>query len=632
MNVGEIAWRVKRAMADRVSQCRPPGDVPKADESAICLPPWPAPPSHSADLYLQAGQNVLAGRIDVYGNWVQVGSPDIDWNRDPIGGVRSPLQHGKDLDYRDSRLVGSARDVWEINRHFQLVRLAQAWAVSGDETFRDGARNLIASWLKACPYPMGINWVSALEHGIRLINWYLAARLLQLDSSRIVDGWLESIYRHCDFIWKNQSRYSSANNHLIGEMAGLYVASCAWRCWPASEEWRRQSKRVLEEQARRQVTADGVSREQTVGYQIFVLQFLILAGMTGEREGDKFSADYWHVVQEMIGFLRSVADSGGHLPNFGDSDDGMAFMLSVNARQDRLADLLAVDGALSASTAYRHLTGDTAADWLLSGLATPAGWVRGAAERKSAFPEGGYFVLGSRFGETKEVSLVFDAAPLGYLSIAAHGHADCLSFVLSLSGEQILIDPGTYCYHSDALWRDYFRSTGAHNTVRVDGIDQSEMGGPFMWLRKARPTVEVQDLGAQVQRIRARHDGYERLSDPVTHTRDVIYDATASVIVVTDEIAARAPHLVERFWHFSDGCTIVAGEGEHSLVVSTRTAIVEIEFDGADCMEVHSGSTSPRAGWISHAFGARSPTTTVIVKTHIPGSTSLRSSIRWRFR
>ena len=414
MSVGEMAWRVERAMADRASRWRPPGVIPTADQSAICLPAWAAPPSCTADLYLQAGHHVLAGRIDVYGRWVQVGSPDIDWNRDPIGGVRSPLQHGKDLDYRDSRLVGSARDVWEINRHFQLVRLAQAWAVSGDETFRDGARNLIASWLKACPYPMGINWVSALEHGIRLVNWYLAARLLQVDSSRFVDGWLESIYRHCEFIWTNRSRHSSANNHLIGEMAGLYVATCAWRCWPASAEWRRQSKRILEEQAQRQVTADGVSREQTVGYQIFVLQFLILAGMTGEREGDRFSEEYWHVVQSMIGFLRSIADSGGHLPNFGDSDDGMAFMLSIDARENRLADLLAVAGALSGSTEYRYVTGDTAADWLLSGLAFPTGWVNGAAERRAAFPEGGYFVLGSRFGESQEVSLVFDAAPLGY--------------------------------------------------------------------------------------------------------------------------------------------------------------------------------------------------------------------------
>jgi uncharacterized heparinase superfamily protein len=486
--------------------------------------------------------------------------------------------------------------------------------------------------LKACPYPMGINWVSALEHGIRLINWYLAARLLKFDSSRFVDGWLESIYRHCDFIWTNRSRHSSANNHLIGEMAGLYVAACTWGCWPASADWRRRSKRILEEQVRLQVTADGVSREQTVGYQIFVLQFLIIAGMTGEREGDRFSAEYWRVVQKMIGFLRSIADSSGHLPNFGDSDDGMVFMLSVNARQDRLADLLAVDAALSATTVCRHVTGDTAADWLLSGFAIPTGWAKGTTERRVAFPEGGYFVLGDRFGEPQEASLVFDAALLGYLSIAAHGHADCLSFVFSLSGEQILVDPGTYCYHSDALWRDYFRSTGAHNTVRVDGVDQSEMGGPFMWLRKAHPTVEAQDLGAQRQRIRARHDGYRRLPDPVVHTRELLFDGNERVIVVTDEVVARAHHLVERFWHFSDECKIVAGDDKCSLLVVTRSATVEFTLDGADSMELHSGSTSPRAGWVSHAFGARSPTTTAVVKTRIAGSTSLRSSIRWHFR
>ena len=79
-------------------------------------------------------------------------------------------------------------------------------------------------------------------------------------------------------------------------------------------------------------------------------------------------------------------------------------------------------------------------------------------------------MLGNRFGRSDEVLLVADAAPLPFLSIAAHGHADCLSFVLSLGGVQVLVDPGTYCYHSDPKWREYFKGTSAHNTVRVDGV------------------------------------------------------------------------------------------------------------------------------------------------------------------
>jgi hypothetical protein len=631
MSFGEIAWRARCTLTDRLSPWISPRRVPAADESLIDLAAWAPPARHTAASYIQAADKVLSGRVDLYGTWVQAGSPQIDWNRDPISGVRSPLQYGKSLDYRDKNLVGSARDVWELNRHFQLVCLAQAWAVSGDEQYRIGATESIASWLRACPHLMGINWASALEHGIRLINWYLAARILRLDTSRCVDAWLESIYRHSEFIWHNRSRHSSANNHLIGEMAGLYVASCGWGCWPVSAEWRRDAKQILEQEARRQVTADGVSREQTVGYQVFVLQFLIVAGLVGEAFGDAFSAEYWRVVKNMMRFLRSIADSGGNLPNFGDSDDGVVFLLGADARRRRLADLLELESEFSAAAPSNPPIADSATSWLLSGFAIPRDWPSGVQARQSAFPEGGYFVLGDRFGEPSEVSLVFDAAPLGYLSIAAHGHADCLSFVLSLGGEQILIDPGTYVYHADAEWRDYFRSTAAHNTLRVDGADQSEMGGAFMWLRKAHPLVEVQDLGGPIQRLRARHDGYRRLADPVVHSRDLVFDAVANSITVTDEIHARDTHLVEQFWHFSDGCQVRAGDHKCSLVVEGRVAIVEFKFDSADPVSLYRGSESPRAGWVSHNFGSRTPTTTAVVRARVSGIACLRTTIHWRF-
>ena len=100
---------------------------------------------------------------------------------------------------------------------------------------------------------------------------------------------------------------------------------------------------------------------------------------------------------------------------------------------------------------------------------------------------GGYYILGDRLDEADETKLIMDAGPLGFLSIAAHGHADCLSLLLSVSGKELLVDPGTYCYHTEREWRDYFRGTAAHNTVRVDGIDQSQIAGAFLGPRKRKP-------------------------------------------------------------------------------------------------------------------------------------------------
>ena len=632
MSPGEVCWRIRQAVSDRAAKLMPAGGRPRAVARGKPASAWRIPGLANTDQYLRAADQILDGRANIFEQWRDVGFPECDWNRDPMTDVRSPISHGRLIDWGEAARGGSARITWELNRHFQLVTLAQAWTLSGQSRYRQGAKALLSSWVSSCPYPLGVNWASPLEQGIRLINWYLAARLLQCqpDEAESIEGFMESVYRHCDHIWRKHSRYSSANNHLIGEMAGLYVAASIWDRWKISSKWRRRAKAILEQEAQRQVSRDGVAREQTTGYQIFVLQFLIIAGLVGEQQGDDFSQDYWATIKNMIGFVRAIADAGGNVPNFGDSDDGMVFMLTPDARERRISDLLELDRAFS-NRQPSLLSNDSGASWLQSGFSVPRNWPSDqGGETRRVFADGGYFVLGHQFGKHNEVSVVFDAASLGYLSIAAHGHADCLSFVLSLGGVPVLIDPGTYCYDSDLSWRDYFRSTAAHNTVRIDGVDQSEMAGPFMWSRKARPIVEVQEFSDTSQRVRARHDGYCRLSDPVVHTRDIRVDGQASAIFVIDEIAARSAHAIERFWHFADDC-VVQVVGEAKIVAESRKAVIEIHFSGADRVNLYRGCKVPQSGWVSHRFGNRSPTTTAAMLSHCRGAASLSTTITWRF-
>jgi uncharacterized heparinase superfamily protein len=93
--------------------------------------------------------------------------------------------------------------------------------------------------------------------------------------------------------------------------------------------------------------------------------------------------------------------------------------------------------------------------------------------------------MGSNFETDREIRIIIDSGELGYLSIAAHGHADALAFTMSVAGKEILVDPGTYSYHTLPRWRNYFRGTAAHNTVVVDGKNQSVIGGNFMWVKHA---------------------------------------------------------------------------------------------------------------------------------------------------
>ena len=98
-------------------------------------------------------------------------------------------------------------------------------------------------------------------------------------------------------------------------------------------------------------------------------------------------------------------------------------------------------------------------------------------------------LLRSSPSDGEEIWCRCDAGPHGFLSIAAHAHADALSVEVRHDGVDVLADPGTYCYHGEPSWRRYFRSTLAHNTIEVGGQDQSSSGGPFLWTRHAQSTL-----------------------------------------------------------------------------------------------------------------------------------------------
>src|SRR5215510_2737476 len=138
-------------------------------------------------------------------------------------------------------------------------------------------------------------------------------------------------------------------------------------------------------------------------------------------------------------------------------------------------------------------------------------------------------------------------AQLVYLSLAAHGHADALSFTLSAAGLPILVDPGTFAYHTERRWRDYFRGTSAHNTLRVDGEDQSIAAGNFLWLQHAHAQVESLESTADSVRMVASHDGYERLKDPVRHRRTWLYRRDLRKLRITDDVLCQAAHRLEWF-------------------------------------------------------------------------------------
>jgi len=588
------------------------------------------------DSLLARAERIAEHRLDLFDlKDKSLGDP-IVWNRDHKRGQDTPMIFSAALDYRDVKEAGDCKFVWEPNRHHQLVVLGRAYRLSGDVRFANAVAEQLDSWLKQNPFGLGMNWRSGLELGIRLINWVWALDLIE--ESKAIDDQLrlrllDSISRHIWEIDRKYSRGSSVNNHLIGEAAGVFVATSYFGNLKNASRWRAKSRAILNREILNQTFPDGGTMEQAVGYHLFVLQFFVAAGIAARAASQDFSESYWSRLEKMFEFLGVLSEGGDNLPAFGDGDDG--YVLDIGSDHHSVREWLAVGAALFRRSDFKAWAGGYAepVEWLLgkSGCnnfeAIPESQIERITSR--AFKDSGYYLLQhGEFDSPDRISVVFDCGPLGMGALAGHGHADALSFTLRAFGRDILVDLGTYDYFSYPKWREYFRSTRAHNTVVIDGRDQSEMLGLFLWGRRAKADClswQPTDVGGKVI---GKHDGYMHLDDPVIHKRMI--DLDGQDLVIRDDIIARGKHEIEVFFHLAEHCVVIpAGRNRYLIDVGWETIenvgqrAIEIELD--PCLQVESfkGSEDPICGWVSQGYHQKEASTTLVGRCTGEGNTCL---------
>jgi uncharacterized heparinase superfamily protein len=544
----------------------------------------------------------------------------IAWHCDYSTGTVGPMKYSGFINFRDIKIIGNVKYIWELNRlqHLILFALAARW--TGREDYRDEIARQIVSWCMQNPFMKGVNWTSPLEAGIRLISLAITALLLggaEAFDPALQRHLLRTIYYHQYFIRAFYSKHSSANNHLIGEMTGLYVGSVIWPLYRESAKWRAFARAKLCEEILRQTELDGVHKERATEYQLFVVEFFLLAGALGHAIDDPFPPEYWERLTRMISVLPWLSDRSGNLPTFGDGDGGQVVWLP-EMLHERARSLWQ---GFAAGNVQQDV--DLRTCILLWGQRlhqVPVGQLPNPDSGLQCYPHGGYYVLAARRGCENEMVVVFDAGPHGLAPLYAHGHADALSFWLSYGGYEFLIDPGTYCYDFHPQWRSYFRGTRGHNTIRIDGEDQSIAGGTFLWQHVARCHLEKSESTAEFVAVIGLHDGYCRLSDPVVHRRSLCLYKRTGILTIADWIECQASHEVEILFHLSETCRIQR-VGPASFQVSNSHKRISLRFhDAGLAFDLYRGSESPMLGWISSSFDVKRPTFTLAARTQIQGT------------
>jgi uncharacterized heparinase superfamily protein len=564
-------------------------------------------PEERAALVARA-ERAAAGSFDLLGfEGLGFGDP-IDWHLEPVSGKRAPLAHWSTIDYLNGDLVGDKKVTWELNRHAHFVTLGQAYWLTGDERFAEAFVSQASAWMDANPPGRGINWASSLELAFRSVAWVWALHLFA-DSPRLTAPFtarlLKFLVAHGRHVESYLSHYFSPNTHLTGEALGLVYLGLALPELRRAAGWRERGLRILLGQLPLQVRPDGVYFEQTTYYHRYTADFYVHLVALARANGIHLPPEAEGRLALVLDHLMWTARPDGTWPLVGDDDGGRLLRLGERGPCD-FRDTLATGAALFGRGDWKHVSGGAAAEalWLLGpdGLARyDAVEAAEPAGRARAFPDGGYYVMRDGWSAGGAYALV-DCGPHGSLA-CGHAHADALALEFAAAGRPWLVDPGTFTYTGDPGARDAFRTTAAHNTATVDGEPQSVPGGPFSWRRVASASARAFVAGAGLDYFEGSHDGYERLADPVTHVRGVLFVAPGpggapAYLVVRDAFRARGRHSYAVRYHLAAGVAAGAGGGE---VLATAP--------GGDRLALRALGDAARAvvepGWVSDCYGRR---------------------------
>ncbi len=562
---------------------------------------------------IASAEKSIAGRLDLLGfTDLDFGHP-VDWRLNPLTGDLAPLIHWSRIDPVAPIGKGDLKVFWEAHRHMHFVTLGQAYWLTGDRRYAEAFVNQSLSWIDANPVGMGVGWASSLDVSLRAIQWLWALSLCA-DSRAVAREFiarlLKSLIEHGRHIEKYLSHYFSPNTHLTGEALGLFYLGVALPELRRAERWRKTGLRILLDRLPKHIRGDGAYFEQASYYHRYTVDFyttlfaIVRAnGIALPREEEQ---TLWRRLEAAFDHLMWIGRPDGSWPLIGDDDGGRLIKLAPRPSND-FRDTLAIGAAIFERGDWKQAAGDAPAEmlWLLG----PEGLARydrlqasPPREVSRAFEASGYFVMRDGWGRDSSFALI-DCGRHGSEAGPGHAHSDALAIELAVRGVTWLVDPATYVYGSDVKARDWFRSTCAHNTATVDGQDQSMPSAPFAWETSADCSLEeFKDLGDCVI-FEGSHDGYRRLSDPVTHTRSVLMLRKRLAFIVSDRFTARERHDYAIHYHFAAGCR-AAGHGNRVEAVAPNGERLAINFF-AKGPGLKGLKTSIEDGWVSSCYGQR---------------------------
>ena len=458
--------------------------------------------------------------------------------------LNQPITFGAAIDWQ----TPARNRLWRYNLHYF------------DYLFPDRSLNwdagcrLMLDWIAANPVGSRDAW-DPFPTSLRIVNWIKFISSNTQPNSTVPKPLLGSLHHQVLHLERSLEYHLLANHHFKNIKALLFAA--LFLKGPDARRWQMLGCRLLGQQIKEQVLDDGGHFERSPMYHAMILEDVLDLLNILQKTETAFTGlriELTDAADRMMNFLSAMTHPDGDIALFNDAAVGI---------EHTAADLTAY---------YAVVTGQDA----------PA-QIRGSLK---AFPDSGYFIM----APSKEDRLIIDCGAIGPDYQPGHAHCDTLSFELSLHGRRVIVDSGC-CRYEDSPIRQYNRGNAGHNTVTIDGQNQSEVWAAHRCARRAYPTLEAfgEELDGSLV-FKGSHDGYGRLPGRPRHQRTIHWKEKR--LKITDRIEGEGRHHILATLHLNPDLDLRIEKG--NIIISDDSgALANIRAAGHETIEIVDGWYCP---------------------------------------
>jgi uncharacterized heparinase superfamily protein len=508
---------------------------------------------------LARAEDALAHRVNMLGSGVVELGKDIDWLTDFRSGIGWSNAYYSDIDFSSPDDSADVKVPWELSRLQWLIPLGQAYLLTGEERYAQGARSVLEHWIDHNPYAGSVNWASTMEVALRILSMTWLFHVLNGTQAWGEDAFREkfllSLYLHVEFVERHVGSSEVNAGVYTVSAAGLVFGGLFFGQGRDAPRWQKKGWAMCSGEITRQVYPDGVGFEGSVSYHRLAMEFFLLPALYRLKRGLSVDAGYSDRLLAMARYTAAYTKPDGMAPLWGDDGGTRAMPFGGQDINDHRFMIGLVGAAFHDLEVTALFSGPRAEIfWLLGQEAATALPHEPVLPGSCAFPDGGYFVMRSR---TDHVFI--DCAPVGLAGRGGHGHNDCLSFEAVFDGVPLVSDCGTYTYTASFTDRNAFRSTAYHNTPQIDEEEINRFKDPnWLWALHydALPEVQKWEVDGESALFVGRHRGYGRLLQSVVPERTLLADFSRQALYLADYFDGEGTHTVSEPLHLAPGVEV----------------------------------------------------------------------------